>query len=53
MIICILLQVYSGLCALLGVGQATAKDASKFDKVFGFVICLVYLAFILVIERLK
>lgn len=48
-----IVQILAGLCAFLGIGQAVAKDTTKFDKICGFVICLLYLSFILFVERFK
>lgn len=46
-------QILCGLGALMGLGQAVKKDASKFDQVCGYVACTVFIAGIVIIQGVR
>lgn len=43
-------QIFFGLCAFLGLGQAIAKEAKPIDKVIGIAMCIFFLALMLFVE---
>lgn len=47
----IIVQIICGLCAFMGIGQAVSNKATKFDKIAGYIVCIVFLAIILFIEE--
>lgn len=47
----VIVQIIAGFCAFMGLGQSLGKEATKFDKIAGNVICFLFLAFILYIEE--
>ena len=50
-IVLTIVEFIAGLCSFLGIGQAVDKKATKFDKIAGFVICMVFLLFIIFVEE--
>lgn len=44
-------QIMCGLFAFIALGQAIRNEATKFDKVVNYIVCLAFIGYILLIQE--